>query len=82
VSGNKKDRNVENIFFFFSSDPLFHMKNCVFISTYCNINVILALIATNNIKKKLVMIAAHYGNQITTNYSIISIIINNIDSNH
>jgi len=38
-----------------------HMTDCVFIFTHCNINVILALIVTNNIRKKLVMIVAYYG---------------------
>jgi len=58
VGGDEKEReSVENIFLI----P-FHMTDCVFISTHYKINVILSLIVTNNIRKKLVMIAAHYEN--------------------
>jgi len=53
-NGDKKERSVENIFFFLS---LFHMTDYVFISTHCSTNVILALIVMNNITKELVMIA-------------------------
>jgi len=78
VSGNEKDRSVENIFFF----NHFPMTECIFIFTHCNINAIIALIVINNIRKELIMIAVHYGNQIVANQSTISITINNIDSNH
>jgi len=61
---------------------LFHMTDYVFIFTYCNINAISALIVINNIRKELVMIAAHYGNQIIANQSTKSIKISNIDSNY
>jgi len=40
------------------------MTDYVFIFTYCNLNAILTLIVMNNIKKELVMIATHYGDQI------------------
>jgi len=73
----RDERSVENIFF----NP-FSYDSCVFISTHYNINVILVLIVMNNIKKKLVMIAVYYGNQIIVDQSTISIIINNIDYNH
>jgi len=36
------------------------MTECVFIFTTCNVNAISALIVTNNIRKKLVMIVANY----------------------
>jgi len=74
----KQERgNIENIFFF----PwiLFHMTNCVFVSTYCNTNVIVVLIVMNNVIKELLMIASHYTDQITANQNILSIIISNID---
>ena len=60
----------------------FHVTDCLFIFTHYNINVILALIVKNNIKKELVMIAIHYGNQIIANQRTISKKINNNDSNH
>jgi len=58
------------------------MTECVFILTPCNINAISTLIVMNNIRKELVMIVAHYGNQIIANQSTKSIKIENIDSNH
>ena len=58
------------------------MTKCVFILTPCNINAISILIVMNNIRKELIMIATHYGNQIAANQSTKSIKINNIDSNH
>jgi len=61
VGGNEKKKCRE----YFFSIP-FHMTDCIFIFTYCNPNTILALILMNNIRKDLVMIATHYGNQITT----------------
>jgi len=70
----KKERNVENVFFY--------MTECVFIFKHFNTNVIMALTVMNNIRKEMIMIVAHYGNQITTSQSIISIIISNNDSNH
>jgi len=70
----KKYRSVENLFSI--------MRECVFILTPCNINAISALIVMNNISTKLVMIAAHYEDQIAANQSIKSIPINNIDSYH
>jgi len=61
VSGIEKERgNVENIFFSV-------MTKCVFILTPCNINAISDLIVMNNIRNKLIMIAAHYGDQIIEN---------------
>jgi len=57
------------------------MTECVFILISCNINAISALIIMNNIRKELVMIAAHYGDQIAANQSTKSIKIKNIDSN-
>ena len=61
---------------------LFYMKDYVFIFTYCNLNAILALIVMKNIRKELVMIAAHYGDQIIANHNTKSIKISNIDSNY
>jgi len=58
------------------------MTEFVFILTPCNINAISALIVMNNIRKELVMIAAHCGDQIAANQSTKSIKIKNIDSNH
>jgi len=58
------------------------MTECIFILTPCNINAISALIVMNNIRNQLVMITSYYGNQIIVNQSIMSIKINNIDSNH
>jgi len=43
------------------------MTEWVFILTPCNISTISALIVMNNIRKKLVMIATHYENQIIVN---------------
>jgi len=77
-SDGKELEKCRDIFFSIT----FHMTACVFIFTHCNINAISALIVMNNIRKELVMIATHYGNQITVNQSTISIIINNINSNH
>ena len=57
------------------------MTECVFILTPCNINAISTLIVINNIRKELVMIAAHFGDQIIANHNTKSIKINNIDSN-
>jgi len=57
------------------------MTKCVFILTPCNINAILALIVMNNIRKELVMIVAHYGDEIIANQSTKSIKISNIDFN-
>jgi len=51
------------------------MTECVFILTPCNINAIPILIVTNNIRKKLVMIATHHENQIIVNQSTKSILI-------
>jgi len=84
VGGNEKEReSVENILFslFFFLIP-FHVTNCLFIFTNCNINAILALIVMNNIKKKLVMIASHFGNQIIANQNTISNKIGSIYSDH
>jgi len=58
------------------------MTNYVFIFTYCNINAISTLIVMNNIRKELVMIAAHYGDHIIANHNTKSIKISNIDSNY
>jgi len=58
------------------------MTECVFIFTPCNINAISALIVMNNIRKELLMITTHYGDQIAANQSTKSIKIGNIDSNH
>jgi len=49
------------------------MTEYIFIFTYCNLNAISALIVMNNIRKELVMIATHYGNQIIVNQSTKSI---------
>jgi len=57
------------------------MIECVFILTPCNINAISLIIVMNNIRKELVMIVEHYGDQIITNKSTKSIKISNIDSN-
>jgi len=57
----KKLENEREIFFFlvfFFFFFLFHVIDCLFIFTNCNINGILALSVMNNIRKKLVMIAA------------------------
>ena len=56
------------------------MTECVFILTPCNINVISALIVMNNIRMELIMIAAHYRDQIIANQSTKSIKISPIDS--
>jgi len=45
------------------------MIECVFILAPYNINAISFLIVMNNIRKKLVMIATHYENQIIVNQS-------------
>jgi len=75
----ERKRKCREYFLFFLI--LFHMTECIFILTPCNINAISALIVINNIRKELIMIATHYGNQIATNQSTLSIIIiNNIDS--
>jgi len=74
-SGNKKE--LEKCREYFFSIP-FHETKCLFISQIA----ILPLIVMNNIRKKLVMITPHYGNQIIVNQSIISIKIINVDSNH
>jgi len=58
------------------------MTDYVFIFTYCNLNAILTLILMNNIRKELVMIAVHYGDQIIANKSTKSIKISNINSNY
>ena len=50
VGGNEKKRkSVKNILFFRSP---FHMRDCVFIFTHCNINAILALIAMKKISNE------------------------------
>jgi len=51
------------------------MKQIVYL--YSQI-AILPLIVMNNIRKKLVMLTTHYGNQIIANQSTISIKIKNI----
>ena len=76
VCGSGDGKELEKYIEYF-----FHMTECVFILTPCNINAISALIVINNIRKELVMIIAQYGNQIATNQSTKSIKINNIDSN-
>jgi len=82
VCGNEKERGkVKNILFRSIFYFYFQVTNCLFIFTNCNINVILALIVINKIRKKLVMIAAHYDNQIIANHSTISNKIGNIDFN-
>jgi len=60
---------------------IFHMIDYIFMFTYCNLTTILALIVINNIRKEMVMIAIHYGDQIIANQSTKSIKISNIDSN-
>jgi len=57
------------------------MIDYIFMFTYCNLTTILALIVINNIRKEMVMIAIHYGDQIIANQSTKSIKISNIDSN-
>jgi len=56
-SGDEKEleKYIEYFFFFF-------MTECVFILTPCNIDAISALIAMNNIRKELVMIASRVVN--------------------
>ena len=77
-SGDREEleKYIEFFFLFF-----FIMIECVFILTPCNINAISTLIVMNNIRKELVMIAAHYGDQIIANHNTKSIKITNIDSN-
>jgi len=71
-------REVSRIFF----RSFFIWRTMYFIFTYCNLNAILASIVMNNIRKELVMITAHYGDQIISNQSTKSIKISNIDSNY
>jgi len=67
VDDNERGReSVDNVFFLF---PI-HMTDCVFIFTHCNINVILGLIVTNNIRNELVMIATHYRKGIKLEHNI------------
>jgi len=77
VCGSGDGKELEKYIEYF-----FHMTECVFILTPCNINAISALIVKNNIRKHLVMITAHYKNQIKANQSTKSIKIGNIDSNN
>jgi len=53
--GKELEKCRESFFFCFLV-----MTECVFIFTTCNVNAISALIVTNNIRKKLVMIVANY----------------------
>jgi len=55
------------------------MKQTVYLYSHI---AILPLIVMNNVRKKLVMIATHYDNQIIANQSTKTIKIGNIDSNH
>ena len=64
--GKELEKCRENLFF---SVP----AECVFILTPCNINASSVLIVMNNIRNELVMIVAHYGNQIIVNQSTKSI---------
>jgi len=87
VGGDEKEKRKCGecfLLLFFDFSIPFHMTEYVFIFTNCNINAISPLIVMNNIRKKLVMIAAHYDNQIVANHNTISIIISNIniDSNN
>jgi len=62
-SGDEKEleKYIEYIFFLFPAE-------CVFILTPCNINAIsTTLIVMKNIRKELIMIVAHYGDQIIVN---------------
>jgi len=62
-SGDEKEleKYIEYIFFLFPA-------KYVFILTPCNMNAIsTTLIVMNNIRKELIMIIAHYGDQIVAN---------------
>ena len=68
--GKELEKCRESIFSFFSV-PI----ECVFILTPCNINAISALIVMNNIRKELVMIAAHFGDKIRAQNQTRSVIL-------
>ena len=80
MCGSGDGKELEKCRESFFSVLFFHMTECIFRLTPCNINAISVLIVMNNIRKK--MIATHYENQIIVNQSTKSIPISNIDSNH
>jgi len=67
VCGSGDGKELEKCREFFFRSPF--LWQCVFILIPCNINAISVLIVMHNIRKELVTITSHYGDQIIANQS-------------